>query len=240
MLHALKYKIIELYRILWFNTFVKYNIKIYRTYYKPDQLLECISDNIYNYVEPVDTTVFSYQYRELNEFWSEYMFFKHIWQNGKKSKYIGFDQHARRISEQTLSRLNYSYPYYRTLGRFDETIYEQYVQNHYKEDIDNVLQILQRKYGADNPYSKYIVNGHDLFYRSCFVMSWKCFDELCRFIFSVLDELDSDYGLNFDYDSYQKKYGDCFRQKRAFGFLAERLLSAFLVVNFGTDIVQHS
>ena len=87
--------------------------------------------------------------------------------------------------------------------------------------------------------------------QSCFIMKYEIFDETCKFIFDILDELDKQYGLNYDKDKY-KEYiekslktriykennrRDFERQRRAFGFIAERLLSAYLYLNYNDKII---
>lgn len=71
------------------------------------------------------------------------------------------------------------------------------------------------------------------------------FDRMAEFIFGVLDALDAEYGLDFDAEKYknlyQKRVDDgLFKnkawktfetQRRGFGYLAERLMSAWLWVN---------
>lgn len=76
-------------------------------------------------------------------------------------------------------------------------------------------------------------------------MSWEMFDKMAEFIFGVLDALDAQYNLNFDAEKYKELYQrrvdeGIFRnkawktfelQRRGFGYLAERLVSAWLWVN---------
>lgn len=66
-------------------------------------------------------------------------------------------------------------------------------------------------------------------------MHWEDFDRLCRFLFPVLFAWDKKNGLNMDPRKYAEKavrdfrYDNVMYQQRAIAFLAERLISCFLV-----------
>lgn len=66
-------------------------------------------------------------------------------------------------------------------------------------------------------------------------MQWEDFDRLCHFLFPILEAFDKRNGLNMIPDRYAEKamrdfrYDDVVYQRRAISFLAERLVSCFLV-----------
>lgn len=91
------------------------------------------------------------------------------------------------------------------------------------------------KYGAGNPYSSYMMNDGLFIPFCCFIMHWDDFVSLCEFVFPVLFEFDHRHHLDMNPANYRKKAeGDFPRdnvdyQQRAMSFLAERLISCFIV-----------
>ena len=85
-------------------------------------------------------------------------------------------------------------------------------------------------------------------------MKYEIFDKTCEFIFDILDKLDKLHDLNYDKDKYKEyiqyscdtlilpqhhsdRIQDFNWQKRLFGFIAERLLSAYLYLNYKDKII---
>lgn len=71
----------------------------------------------------------------------------------------------------------------------------------------------------------------------CFIMTWNDFNKLCDWLFPILFEWDKRYNLNMDANRYRLKaesdfrYEDVDYQQRAISFLAERLISCYIVTN---------
>ena len=223
-------------------------IKIYTTYYKETQKSK-ISNN--SLVIPYNTNSDEFPTNVLNKYWSEYIVMKNIWLKGKNTDYIGFDQYdvhfpyddVKNILSQNriifYSKMNVISPY------------KHFISCHADIDINNAIDIINEKYGKENKYTKYLYESKTLYYKSCFIMSWENFDKMADFIFSILDSLDKKYELNYDIEKYkelyQKRVDDgVFKTKawktfdtqcRGFGYLAERLMSAWLWVNIPHDAI---
>lgn len=119
--------------------------------------------------------------------------------------------------------------------------------------MDNVLDILREKYGENNKYTDYILHSKYMLAQSCFIMKYEIFDKTCEFMFDILDKLDELHDLNYDKDNYKEyiqsilpnlprtNFNQMNRnfdgQKRLFGFIAERLLSAYLYINYKDKII---
>lgn len=219
----------------------------YRTYYKAEQYSK-------NHLEKHDTNTIvintndeKYPFSKMfNKYWSEYALLKVIWKAGKKSEYVGLEQFAETIPS-TVRTDGLAIYYKKVMKNMGKSVYQQYKAFHISSDMDKVVSILNRKYGNENKYTDYIMNGHKFYYGSIFIMKWEIFDKMCEFLFGILDELDKELGLNFN----EKKYEEYFEknptrkvttvqgkenyQRRAFGFLAERLVSAFIIVNYSPE-----
>lgn len=223
-------------------TIKQFFLKIYSTYYKPEQekRIEQNSKVIgYNTNNP------EFSDNMLNKYWSEYIVMKNIWKKGKQSDYIGFDQYDVHFPYNDIEKVLSADKVLFYAKMNVSSIKRQFTACHTSMEMDAAIDILNSQYGKGNKYSDYLNNGTVFYYKSCFVMSWANYDKLCKFLFGVLDALDKRYGLDFNPDKYKAFYekriadgaykgktlnsftGQC----RGFGFLAERLLSAWLWVN---------
>ena len=217
----------------------------YRTYYKDEQYTRYNLANHEANVMVINTNDEKYPFsKKLNKYWSEYAIIKAIWKLGKKSEYVGIEQFADTLpSDIKLDELAIYYKKCMTLSR---GIYGQYKSFHVSDDMDILVEVLKKKYGEKNKYVDYIMNGKKFYYGSIFVMKWDVFDKMCNFVFGVLDDLDKKLGLNFDEKKYEEYFTNPKRkqtkvagkenyQMRAFGFMAERLVSAFIICDCNGD-----
>jgi len=99
------------------------------------------------------------------------------------------------------------------------TNYQLYELDHYKSDLDIVVDIVKSRYP-----DFYLPLLDSLYSTTCFfaniaIMQKKYFHEYCDFAFGVLFEAEKKISLE-GYDSYQK---------RIWGFLAERLINAYVI-----------
>ena len=75
-------------------------------------------------------------------------------------------------------------------------------------------------------------------------MCYEDFEKLCDFLFPILFAFDQKNGLNMEPENYRRKAERDFRydkvdyQQRAISFLAERIISAYLVNHMNLVCVQ--
>ena len=102
-----------------------------------------------------------------------------------------------------------------------ETNYTQYIHAHHEQDLTVTSEVIEQQ--CPDYLSAYDSqmgrrSGHRF---NMFVMRSDLLDDYCRWLFSVLFELESRLDIS-DYDEYNK---------RVFGFVAERLLDVWLEKN---------
>lgn len=175
---------------------------------------------------------------------------KNIWKQGKKSDFIGFEQYDVHFPyEKIPSVLNGNKVFFYSKILCRNGLRAQHASCHMKCDYDMALNILNGRYGSGNKYVEYLCNGKDFYCKSCFIMSWERYAAMCDFIFYVLDEMDRRLKLDMNPEKYEAYYhlpstisnftpktrdkgeAGILLQKRAFGYLAERLISAWLINN---------
>ena len=83
-----------------------------------------------------------------------------------------------------------------------------------------------------------------------FIMKWETFEKICEFVFKVLEELERRYNItnNIDWQEHMKhthiyaehKNNDILYQSRQCGFIAERLVTLWILYNIPKEkIVYH-
>lgn len=212
------------------------DLTIWMTYHK-DQLIteyNLKETDTISLFKGNDTSVAGENINHLNMFYSELTTLYYVWKNRKESQLVGFCHYRRTFKEcfdidegqcQVLG-INRRLP-----------IFQQFKIAHNYQDMCDVIDILNEKYGIDNPYSEYMLKGNVFVPCCCFIMHYTDFDRLCNFLFPILFAWDKKNGLNMDPDKYMEKarrdfrYDDVNYQCRAAGFLAERLISCYIVCN---------
>lgn len=117
----------------------------------------------------------------------------------------------------------------------NDPVFAHYKQAHNYQDIYDVVDILNAQYGNSNKYSKYLMNGNKFIPFCSFIMVYEDFDALCKWLFPILFAWDKMHGLEMNPEKYMEKarrdfrYGDIDYQCRTIAFLAERLISCYLV-----------
>lgn len=179
-----------------------------------------------------DVTVDGDNINHLNKFYSEIVTMYYVWRNKKASSKIGFCHYRRMFDEcfeidkgqcQVLC-INHGHP-----------VFLHYKMSHNYQDMYDTIDILNEKYGKDNKYSKYMLEGNVFIPCCCFIMQYVDFEKLCKWLFPILLAWDRKNGLNMNPDKYMEKAIRDFRhdninyQCRAAAFLAERLISCYLV-----------
>ena len=237
--------------------------RIYCSYSSPEQLEKYPPDwrnNEAGNVEvvPYDTTagVGPEKINKLHQYWSDYVCMYDVWKNGLKSDFIGFEQYSRRLDYKMLvddpEKCNVFH-----VVKFPKSVADIYAFYHDGRDMLSIAQIIIERSGTDpsdplsNPYVKYLFTENTFYGESTFFMSWDKFKEMADFIFPVLLQYDRDNGLNlnlaryeewtkerFNYTEYRNRANSTWEyQRRIFGYLAERLVSAYIFTHFKKECI---
>lgn len=99
-----------------------------------------------------------------------------------------------------------------------ETVRSQYEHAHNKRDLDEAERIIQELYPEYNEAFTKVMCRTKLHILNMFIMKKQCFDEYCRWLFSILFELEKRIDIS-GYNQYEA---------RVFGFISERLLNVWL------------
>ncbi len=168
----------------------------------------------------------------LNAFYSEIVTLYWVWRNDVRSEVVGFCHYRRQFcklldvqeGECQVLCLN------PTIG-----VLSHYKQAHNYQDMYSVIDIVNDLYGTGNKYVRYLLEGKVFIPFCCFVVHWDDFVRLCDFLFEILFEFDRRNSLDLAPEKYREKaerdfrYGNVDYQQRYMGFLAERLISCFLL-----------
>lgn len=101
------------------------------------------------------------------------------------------------------------------------SIYEHYCQNHYKKDIDTIIEIVKKKYPSYNETLNDFLSNNKICFLNMFYTSKKIIDKYCEWLFPVLFEAERCIDIS-QYDDYQK---------RIYGFISERLFNVWVIKN---------
>ncbi len=99
-----------------------------------------------------------------------------------------------------------------------ETVRSQYEHAHNKHDLDETEKIIAELYPEYSEAFTKVMGRTKLHILNMFVMKKQLFDEYCRWLFSILFELEK----RIDISGYNKY------EARVFGFISERLLNVWL------------
>lgn len=161
-----------------------------------------------------------------------------IWKN-VVSKYAGL-LHYRRVfnlsdnqaDSSTFSYENYGYTeenLERLMSEYDvilpykfrlnKPVYEQYVENHYKQDIDYCLSFIADMYPEMVDTAKNCMESNLTYLHNMCFTKKQIFDDYAQWLFSILFSVEKELTNSvFLRDSYQQ---------RVYGFLAERLTNIY-------------
>lgn len=106
---------------------------------------------------------------------------------------------------------------------FKSTLMEQYKENHIIEDLEIMKQVLLEQHPDYRETFDKTMNGHDAVLFNMFIMEKTMLDSYCKFAFSILDQV---YSIQKESIAQHDSY-----QKRAIGFLSERLFNIWLNKN---------
>lgn len=171
----------------------------------------------------------------LNTVYSELVTIYYVWKNQIKSRYVGFNHYRRQFAVTRLPNESECQIFRAKLKHTN--IYSQYAKHHNPKDMDAIFDILNKRYGVSNPYVRSIRDGNVLLACNCFLMSWANFNKLCEFVFPVLFEFAQVTGCYDDVEKWRAKAvrdfseEDATYQMRIQGFIAERLISAWIITH---------
>lgn len=178
----------------------------------------------------------------LNRFYSEMTTMYWVWKNQHKSRLVGFCHYRRRFP--SLIEIKQGECQVLKIQKQSYTLSGHYKCVHNYQDYDDIVDILNHKYGEGNKYAEYLLHGTTFIPFCCFIMHWGDFVKLCEFFFPILFEFDRLHGLHMDASRYWAKAEKDFRydnknyQCRAMSFLAERLISCYMVCDMNAYCVQ--
>ena len=205
---------------------------LYVTYHKPELIQEYHLDRLDGHYQ-----LFDARQDPMNTCMSEFVTLRHVWANRVRSAYVGFCHYRRLL---TVTRLpNPGECQVRKRIRFPngETMYQQYARCHNIKDLDLLLTIIDRRYGPDNAYSRYLRTTTTMLPNVCFLMAWRDYISMADFLFPLLTDFAAATGCGTDPDKWHAKAVADFGtdlapyQQRLLGFLAERLVSAWIEIN---------
>ena len=205
---------------------------LYVTYHKPELIQEYHLDRLDSHYQ-----LFDARQDPMNTCMSEFVTLRHVWANRVRSAYVGFCHYRRLLTVTSLPNSGECQVRKRIRFPNGETMYQQYARCHNIKDLDLLLSITDRRYGPDNPYSRYLRTSTTMLPNVCFLMAWRDYMKMGDFLFPLLDDFAAATGCGTDLDKWHQKavadFGeaDAPYQQRLPGFLAERLVSAWISIN---------
>ena len=214
------------------------------TYHKEEQLhqYDLKEDGMTRLFKGYDISVEGENINHLNRFYSEMTTMYWVWKNEMRSQYVGFCHYRRRFTH--FMELEAGECQVMEIVTFPYSVCQHYKNAHNYNDLYDIVEILDDKYGSGNKYSDYLLNSQAFIPFCSFIMHYDDFKSLCEFFFPVLFEYDRRHGLNMDACKYMEKAQSDFRydnveyQCRAMSFLAERLISCYIVSNMKAVCVK--
>ena len=189
-----------------------------------------------------DMTVEGEHINYLNSFYSEMTTMYWVWKNYHKSIYVGFCHYRRRFTH--MMELDKNECQVMEVINFPFSVFQHYKNAHNYNDYYDMIDVQNDKYGKGNPYTEYLLHSKVFIPFCSFIMKWEDFESLCSFLFSILLELDRRQRLEMSVDKYWEKaerdfrYDDKKYQARAMSFLAERLISCYIVCHMNVLCVK--
>lgn len=220
--------------LAFFQTSVMEDLKIWITYHDDMQIAQygLREDGVFRLFKGNDLSVRGENINHLNPFYCELVTMYWAWKNKAYGDIVGFC-HYRRLFQEIID-IEGNVCQVLAINR-NFNVFGQYKCAHNYQDFYDVIDILNDKYGPQNRYSSYLLTGNVFVPYCCFVVSGEVFCALCEWLFPILFAFDKQHGLNMQAERYEEKarrdfrYGDWQYQRRFIAFLAERLISCYLV-----------
>lgn len=102
-----------------------------------------------------------------------------------------------------------------------ESVFNQYIRSHHEKDLLATRKIIFDLYPEFIKSFDDVMSGNEIYFFNMFCMKKNSFDAYCKWLFSILFELEKEIDVT-DYDTYQK---------RVFGYIAERLMIVWVRAN---------
>lgn len=180
-----------------------------------------------------------------NEYYCELTALYWIWKNIKEDCIVSFEHYRRVFITSKSNWFSYSFLEPKETERilnqaklilplrhhFKDTLIDQYKKNHVIDDLLTMKDVLLSSHPEYKESFDHVMNGHDAVLFNMFVMDKEILDSYCTFAFPILDEV-------FKRREEDIKGRDNY-QKRAIGFLSERLFNIWLTHNFQEKDIFH-
>ena len=165
-----------------------------------------------------------------NPFYCELTALYWIWKNSVAVDFVGLEHYRRFFCGKNifiacpmrLHKINKILNKYDIILpkqlRFNQSIYEQYKEIHFEQDLQKCFEVIKIKYPDYVADFNIIMGQRSLSPYNMFVMSRINLDKYCQWLFDILFEIEKLIDFR-NRDSYQK---------RVFGFLAERLFNIWV------------
>lgn len=210
------------------------DLQVWLTYHDKSQIEEygLIETDIIRLFRGNDTQVSGKNINGLNKFYSEICTLYYVWKNNLRSSTVGFCHYRRKF--QNVLELEKGQCQVLDIKK-NSPIFPHYKLAHNFQDLYDVIEILENKYGKTNKYSQYLMTGNVFVPFCSFIMWYNDFNHLCDWLFPILFAWDEKNKLGMNPEKYMKKAQADFRydnvdyQCRAVAFLAERLVSCYIV-----------
>jgi hypothetical protein len=176
----------------------------------------------------------------MNPCWSELTTMWYVWHNRLASPIVGFAHYRRPLTIAALPQKGQCMIYKQIRLRLGETVRDQYARCHNVRDFDLMLQLVNKRYGEGNAYAKHMLTSTRMIINCCFLMRWQDFMGLGDFLFPLLDDFAEATGCGRDVELWREKacrdFPEADEQEVAYqmrlpGFLAERLISAYITTH---------
>ena len=183
---------------------------------------------------------------ERNQFYAEVTGTYWLWKNMcDKYKYIGQTQYRRQLLFDENTDFDDIFSKYdavtsKAINFGSLGVYGQYRYCHSSKDLDIAKSIIAKKFPSYlSDFNKYIVNGSRLYANAGIILRSEDFARYCEFLFTIIDEHRRINGISTVDDmrkyirtKFPKNRQNIERQKFLYGFLAERLMTLFVLHNF--------
>lgn len=217
------------------------NLKLYCTYHSANLIDEynLKDDEIHTHFPSYDTSINGTNINYTNPILCEVVTLYYVWKNRLFSEFVGFEHYRRKFDTKNISELYYNQCYVQKLLHDDRPIKYSFYVDHYAHTYNMCLFLLKYKYNNIELYNTMNSTVHFIPFNN-FIMSYDKFEEMCEIVFPILFDLDTIYNGEFSIDKYVKIFNDNHYDARQLAFLAERLISCYIITYFGLDniIVQ--
>lgn len=179
-----------------------------------------------------------------------------VWKNKNNSKYVGFEHYRRHFNikkDEVLDFLKEKDIILPEKEKLLDTPRRQYETSHSSYDMKTIELIINDMYPSYvNSFHTYMEHGNLMYCRNMFITRSEVFDEMCEFVFSILNEMEKRYNIKTtsDWERHIKlvatdadpnnpfKNTSLSYQLRVCGFLSERLFYLWIMHNIPQNRIK--